>query len=99
MLDPWDPIASSISTSMLCPKCNINMQSGKVSCCYSGGAWHGNCGEPGDPNFDHTWFEGIQACKSMFIAREKASMNAKSLGMLKYFILASLFPLSFLLLI
>ena len=42
-------------------------KSGKLSCCTRGGAWYGNCGDPGDSRFDHTWFEGILSCKSKFI--------------------------------
>ena len=53
----------------MCPKCGKKKDSGKLSCCIRGGAWFQNCGDPGDPNFDHTWFEGVQACKGMFIAR------------------------------
>ena len=36
---------------------------GKTSCCAPGGAWFKNCGDAGDTKFDHTWAEGIQACK------------------------------------
>ena len=39
-------------------------QAGKHSCCARGGAWFKNCGDVGDTKFDHTWTEGIQACKS-----------------------------------
>ena len=49
--------------SATCPKCGIIKKSGKHSCCARGGAWFKNCGEVGDTKFDHTWTEGIQACK------------------------------------
>lgn len=40
-----------------------------LSCCARGGAWFKKCGDPGDPDYDHTWFEGIQACSSLAISR------------------------------
>jgi hypothetical protein len=49
--------------SPACPKCGSIKKSGKLSCCARGGAWFKNCGDAGDPHFDHTWVEGIQACK------------------------------------
>ena len=47
-----------------CPKCGVTKKSGKRSCCARGGAWFENCGDPGDSKFDHTWDEGVGACKS-----------------------------------
>ena len=47
----------------VCRKCGIIKQSGKLSCCARGGAWFKKCGDAGDSNFEHTWVEGIQACK------------------------------------
>ena len=46
-----------------CPKCG-SFESGKQSCCAPGGTWFGDCGNSGDSKFEHTWFEGIQACDS-----------------------------------
>ena len=46
-----------------CPKCGTIKTSGKHSCCARGGAWFKNCGDVGNTQFDHTWIEGIQACK------------------------------------
>ena len=46
-----------------CVKCGMSKKSGKYSCCARGGAWFKSCGDPSDPNFGHTWTEGIQACK------------------------------------
>ena len=43
--------------------CATLKKSGKRSCCGPGGAWFKNCGNPGDPKFGHTWFEGLEACK------------------------------------
>ena len=47
-----------------CVKCGVAKKSGKRSCCARGGAWFKNCGDAGNMNFDHTWTEGIRACKS-----------------------------------
>ena len=49
-----------------CPKCGTLKKSGKRSCCAPGAAWFSNCGGSGDAKFDHTWTEGIQACKGTF---------------------------------
>ena len=32
-------------------------------------AWFKNCGDGGDTTFDHTWAEGIQACKGFVSSR------------------------------
>ena len=61
------PTNALVTKSKRCPKCAINKKSGRVSCCARGGAWFKNCGDAGDANFDHTWVEGIQACKSTFL--------------------------------
>ena len=52
-----------MTDSAVCSKCATIKKSGKLSCCANGGAWFKNCGDPGHPDFDHTWFEGIQVCK------------------------------------
>ena len=57
-------IPTSARTSFSCPKCGSTNKSGKRSCCAPGGAWFKKCGDVGDTNFDHTWAEGIKACKS-----------------------------------
>ena len=49
--------------SVRCSKCGTTKKSGKHSCCARGGSWFKNCGDDGDAYFDHTWAEGIQACK------------------------------------
>ena len=53
-----------MATSAVCPKCGITKKSGKMSCCGRGGSWFGNCGSAGGTKLDHTWVEGLQACKS-----------------------------------
>ena len=64
----WNaPIPTGASSSAVnssgCSKCGTIMKSGTLSCCARGGAWFQKCGDAGDTNFDHTWVEGIQACK------------------------------------
>ena len=51
----------------VCSKCGTITKTGKPSCCARGGDWFKNCGSDGDPNFDHTWNEGVQACKRKFL--------------------------------
>ena len=47
---------------MTCSKCATN-KAGKRTCCARGGSWFQQCGDPGDSKFDHTWAEGLLACK------------------------------------
>ena len=54
---------SKVSGSSGCLKCGTSKKSGKLSCCVRGGAWFKRCGDAGDAQFDHTWSEGMQACK------------------------------------
>ena len=54
---------SAVSSGSECSKCSATKKNGKRSCCARGGAWFKNCGDHGDLRFDHTWAEGIQACK------------------------------------
>ena len=35
-----------------------------MSCCGRGGSWFGTCGGAGNIKVDHTWYEGIRACKA-----------------------------------
>ena len=68
-LTPFDHIskfAGVVTTPQKnsCPKCAKHEKNGKISCCYKGGAWDGNCGNPGDTNFDYTWGQGMDGCKS-----------------------------------
>ena len=59
--------STTTSTTPLstCATCGTFKSSGKLSCCARGGDWFNKCGDPGDSKFDHTWFEGIQACKDV----------------------------------
>ena len=55
---------STICAAYTCPKCG-KVNSGKASCCGNGGAWFEKCGDLGDDKFDHTWTEGLDACKGV----------------------------------
>ena len=55
--------SASAIISQRCPRCGIMNKSGRLSCCARGGAWFQKCGDAGGLDFDHTWGEGIQACK------------------------------------
>ena len=78
---------TTVAPTTLCPTC-ATLKSGKRSCCAGGGAWFGTCGDDGDDDSDHTWFEGIQACKdsasslssevqSQFMLHEKSTKKAQ----------------------
>ena len=47
-----------------CLTCGTIKKLGKLSCCARGGSWFGKCGGIGNTKFQHTWHEGIQACKA-----------------------------------
>ena len=69
-------VTTSASTPPIaCPKCGATTD-GKISCCFRGGTWFRKCGDFGDANFDHTWFEGIQACKASPRPRSFAGRQA-----------------------
>merc|ERR1719163_2176267 len=82
---PTKPAAVTPASSSTCAVCGSVKKSRKKSCCGRGGSWYKNCGTSGNKKskkFDHTWFEGIQACKSKwasksaFAAASFAAMNA-----------------------
>ena len=62
--------------SSVCRKCGTINKSGKSSCCGRGGSWFRNCGGAGNANVDHTWYEGIQACKAQ--SQTKAVIKQKA---------------------
>ena len=65
--------AVALTTSTVCAKCVAVKKSKKYSCCARGGSWFKNCGNNGD--FDHTWVEGLQACKnveSLFLVKTES---------------------------
>ena len=51
-------------TVSVCPICGTMAKSGKMSCCGRGGSWFKKCGGAGNAKLQHTWHEGIQACKA-----------------------------------
>ena len=55
---------TTILTVSACPRCGTIAKSGKMSCCGRGGSWFKNCGGTGKMKLHHTWYEGIQACKT-----------------------------------
>ena len=61
-VDP-DPVDTGTGTGTGCPTCGTIMKTGQRSCCAPGGSWFNNCGGAGNSNFDHTWVEGISACR------------------------------------
>ena len=64
--------------SAVCPKCGITKKSGKLSCCGRGGSWFGNCGSADNIKLDHTWNEGLHACKAR--ARSKTVLGQQRNG-------------------
>ena len=62
-LAPTFVVPTSTMASSLCFTCGIIKKFGKYSCCARGGTWFKKCGDEGDTTIDHTWTEGIQACK------------------------------------
>ena len=62
----------------VCPKCAAIKKSGKLSCCAPGGTWFQNCGTSRNSDVDHTWVEGVQACKhvvSLFLGMSKSQIT------------------------
>ena len=53
-----------MSVSTVCLKCGIIKKSDKASCCGRGGSWFRNCGGAVNTKLHHTWYEGIQTCKT-----------------------------------
>ena len=62
---PEDKEANPVATA--CSECGTSKKTGELSCCVRGGDWFKNCGNPGDTKFDHTWAEGIEACKGKLV--------------------------------
>ena len=57
-------------------------KTGKLTCCARKGAWFEKCGDDGDPNFDHTWTEGVDSCKGeLRDAHAKECMPIAAAGM------------------
>ena len=62
------PSTSTPPASEVCPKCGTMQPHGKVSCCGVGGTWFNKCGRIDDPNFEHTYADGLTACKGTLVA-------------------------------
>ena len=83
MLSPHSPVdipattsLSAVSRTRGCLKCGSGRKLGVLSCCARGGTWFKKCGDARDTEFDHTWAEGIKACKS-FTTAIKSSVDVK----------------------
>ena len=59
---PSSPLSTASNAPAACPRCGRNT-AGEFSCCVRGGAWFDQCGSPGDPNYEHTWADGIKSCE------------------------------------
>ena len=70
-------VTSMITGRPVCLKCGIIEKSGKSSCCGRGGSWFGNCGSVGNGNLDHTWYEGIQFCKTQSLQKRASSRQSR----------------------
>ena len=76
----YPPAATTTTISSVCAKCVIIAKSGEISCCGHSGSWFGKCGRAGNAKLDHTWYEGIQACKKT-LTQSKASIGRQSTAM------------------
>lgn len=63
-ITPAMPTDNTPSQTITCPKCGISKK-GKSSCCFRGASWFKQCGDVGDTTFEHTWFEGVEACSAV----------------------------------
>ena len=72
-------------TVSACPRCGTIAKSGQMSCCGRGGSWFKSCGGAGNTKLQHTWYEGIQACKARsqfkaFIGHQLNAAQQKGTG-------------------
>ena len=70
-------LTTTMTSGSVCPKCATTKKSGQSSCCARGGAWFNNCGGVTNANVDHTWTEGIRACKdfaSLFSSKTQSEV-------------------------
>ena len=70
-------MAATTTMRSVCHKCGIIAKSRKLSCCARSGAWFRNCGRAGNTKLGHTWFEGIQTCKTLAQSKT-ASIDRKA---------------------
>ena len=73
------PLSTTMATtSPVCPKCGTFKKDGKPpSCCAPGGAWFNQCGD--GPRFEHTWGDGIDACKGKWNINPSVCMPRQGL--------------------
>ena len=76
------PAATTAISTSICPKCGTIEKSGKTSCCGRGGSWFKTCGSFGNSNLDHTWSEGIWACKTSAQSKTAIDQQLKHLATL-----------------
>ena len=69
-------VTTTTTINSVCPKCGIIAKPGEFSCCGRSGSWFGNCGSATNAMHDHTWYEGIRACKTL--AQSKAAIGRYS---------------------
>ena len=78
-----------------CPRCGTIDKSGTMSCCGRGGSWFKLCGVGSSAKLQHTWYEGIQACKArsksktatghqVNVVQQKGADFSQSAGMTSY---------------
>ena len=67
---------TTASARPVCRQCGSIGKSGKSSCCGRGGSWFRNCGSTGNAKLRHTWYEGIQVCKTL--AQSKRASGQQS---------------------
>ena len=58
-----------------CTTCGVVKGSNKRSCCAPGGSWYLECGDNGDANFPHTWYDGIRACPQSQVMRQNGPQS------------------------
>ena len=68
--------ATTIAVTV-CPRCGTIKKTDKSSCCGRGGSWFRNCGGAGNTKLPHTWYEGIQACKSRTLSKKDISQQKR----------------------
>ena len=57
-------VETATPITSVCLACGVIKKSGKLSCCARGGSWFGNCGATRAAQREHTWYEGLHACKA-----------------------------------
>ena len=66
---------TSKEEDVTCAECGVLQEDGKLSCCAPRGSWFDKCGNPGDTQYKHTWFDGTKACESKLIQYANLVLN------------------------